>query len=803
MPWTPSSGLIKKEESTSSNWKPSSGLVAKGPVREIKKLPLVKKDPYVIDDNPDPGLMRRMQISRMPMQKSVMNTGFQNSLAEGSMLESAAHPKTAEDMLGLVIPSELPNLRRAFGGSSRVLDEVAPNVPSVTKEPWRATPDEILQDSRINSLPPEVAKPIEPHPSLMNTQGTPLMQNRTLEAPVATPKNSIGSNVNVMSDSPRIKSPVNTPSGDFNPDALFPKNKPNPFEAVSELRQKELLNKFGGRNAIPELETKPMGSTRLEAESPNSIAPIEPKGSGASKIEPIGDIPELERGDILDSQFRAAMNKKEVEGLRPKVSKMNSPTIGRSGAFDSSHGPTNEYFNGKKYDMSFASDAQDAASKSKSRAFRDWAEKKKSETGAINIDVDLPNTKFGKAVKQSIEEHGITSTIGNTMKSALSTGDLSAPLRQGAALIHRKEFRNALKPMIEMFNDEKVFTAGMNDIKESSGFNFADKMDLELTGLNAGREERFLNPAIMESIPGYGRAVRASDRAYTGFLNKLRFDTFNSLIQDAEAAGHLKINKDLYGTITGTTNDNLAKEIATFVNEATGRGGLGVKGEKAADLLNATIFSPRFVSSRIKLIGRVIDPGIFIKQSSFVRKQALKSAIALASTNITINGLAAAAGAKITYDITNSDFMKNKFGNTRSDFGAGVLQPLVFAGRMLTGKFTSSTTGKTHSLKTPKFGESTYKDVATNAVLSKESPLAGLAYEVWTGQDLVGNKVSIPEAVMNRFVPMIVQDMYDIMKDDPRHAGLIIPGIFGASTQTYKKLESKPRLPSMSISMPR
>jgi hypothetical protein len=45
----------------------------------------------------------------------------------------------------------------------------------------------------------------------------------------------------------------------------------------------------------------------------------------------------------------------------------------------SSHGPTEEYHNQQKYDLRFASDAQDAASKSRARGMKNWAAKKAEE----------------------------------------------------------------------------------------------------------------------------------------------------------------------------------------------------------------------------------------------------------------------------------------------------------------------------------------------------------------------------------------------------------------------------------------
>lgn len=422
------------------------------------------------------------------------------------------------------------------------------------------------------------------------------------------------------------------------------------------------------------------------------------------------------------------------------------------------------------------------------------------ESGIMNISGvgspfnDLKTSRFGKSISKAMEETsgGLTGAIdvaGNTMKSAMSTGDLSAPLRQGAPLLHKKEFREALPNMIKMFQNESHYVNKMGSIKNDPLFKFADDMGLELTGLNRGKEERFLN-TIIEDIPVYGKVVRASDRAYTGFLNDLRFSTYKSLLNDATKSG-----------LSPGRNKELAREIATFVNEATGRGSLGEMGEKAAHLLNAAFYSPKLLASRVRLINRVVNPWMYHKQSAFVRKEALKSALSMASFNITVNGLATAAGGKITYDITNSDFMKNRFKNTRVDFGAGFLQPIVFAGRLITAKYTSSTTGKTSELGRG-YGQTSDADLIWRFLTSKEAPLIGLAGDIWTGKDWKGDEKNRATAIMERFIPMVVQDLNDIIKDDPKMIPLIIPGIFGASVQTYKNPNRGLRLPSMGLSMP-
>jgi hypothetical protein len=87
---------------------------------------------------------------------------------------------------------------------------------------------------------------------------------------------------------------------------------------------------------------------------------------------------------------------------------------------------------------------------------------------------------------------------------------------------------------------------------------------LALTDVDADmshHEERFLSN-LATQIPVFGHVVKGSERAYVGFLNKLRADTFDTLIKNARDAGHPLDDKARQS------------DIAEYINTATGRGDL-------------------------------------------------------------------------------------------------------------------------------------------------------------------------------------------------------------------------------------
>lgn len=382
--------------------------------------------------------------------------------------------------------------------------------------------------------------------------------------------------------------------------------------------------------------------------------------------------------------------------------------------------------------------------------------------------------------KKNWMQHPVTEGFiqaGGASKSLMTGIDLSAPLRQGRMLAHRSEFYKSLGPMIKSMASEKGFNDVMESIASHPRFDVAKGAKLALTNLGEELTER--EEAIMSKfptkIPGLGKLYQASNRAYTGYLNKLRMDTFSSLMDDAE-----KIRG------VGKVDDKTITDLTNFINNATGRGDLGAL-EPAATLLNATFFSPRYVASRMHLL----NPHEYYKMDPFVRREALKSVLAMAGSQVAILSLAKMGGAQVTDDPTNADFGKIKIGNTRVDLNAGLQQYVRVAAQLAQGKITSSTSNTEHKLDTGKFGSLSHSDVIKGFVESKEAPLASFLINDMWGKDFKGDPVTIPEAVLKRATPMLIQDLYAIAKDDPKLLPLGIPAAFGASVQTYKPRPKK------------
>lgn len=365
----------------------------------------------------------------------------------------------------------------------------------------------------------------------------------------------------------------------------------------------------------------------------------------------------------------------------------------------------------------------------------------------------------------------------NLPRSIMATADLSAPLRQGIFFVSRpKQWVPAFKEMFKYAGSEKSYLGLMDNIKARPNYLKMREAKLALTDMSPNvmaREEEFMSN-LAEKIPGFGAIAKGSNRAYSGFLNKLRADVFDDLVSKADSQGIKLQGKTL-------------EDLGSFINSATGRGNLGKTMQKAAPILNATFFSPRLMASRINLL----NPVTYVKYDPFVRKEALKSLLGFGVTASTMLGLAKLGGAEVGGDPRSADFGKIKVGNTRYDILGGFQQYIKLAAQLLSGQVVSSTTGKVMTL-----GEGykplTRKDIIQRFFESKTAPVASFVISLMTGQTGVGEPVNVPTEVINRFIPMMAQDIYDIAKDkDSIGQGLLmaIPGIFGAGSQTYGKSE--------------
>jgi hypothetical protein len=381
----------------------------------------------------------------------------------------------------------------------------------------------------------------------------------------------------------------------------------------------------------------------------------------------------------------------------------------------------------------------------------------------------LANRSMGEKIWDTAME------VWNIPKSLLATIDMSAPFRQGAILSAANPAEGG-RSTVEMFRQafsQKKADEWLFAVKESPEYAVMKQAKLYLaepTTKMTAKEEQFLSN-FASKIPVLGPLVKGSERAYTGYLNKLRVDVF------ANGVGVLKDQQ-----MTPESHPEAYKALASFINNATGRGNLGGM-EMAAPVLNGLFFSPRYVASRVNLL----NPVTYAKMPAPVRKMALKSMLSFIGFGTITLMLASAAGADVEEDPRSSDFGKMKFGDTRYDVWAGFQQIIRLIAQISTGKRKSTKTGKITKLDGTEFPFETRADIALKFGRSKLSPSAGTVADLLTGETMDGQEVTLKDEVIKNVLPLYIQDMSELIQKDGA-TGLLtsaVPAFFGVGVQDY------------------
>ena len=394
----------------------------------------------------------------------------------------------------------------------------------------------------------------------------------------------------------------------------------------------------------------------------------------------------------------------------------------------------------------------------------------KEKPSAVPKDKKVTKTK--KPPKEPNKFYDTTANLLNLPRSFMSTADFSAMFRQAIFLVGRKEFWKNWNTQFKGYRSEVAFKEIMQEIKNRPTYSLMEEAGLAVSEIGTNlhkREEAFMS-TWAEKAPVVGRAVRAHERAYVAFLDKVRADTFDSLVKLSEKAG-----------IDLTTDKKALNDIAKFINSATGRGNLGSL-NKSAPLLNTVFFSPRLMKSRIDLL----NPYYYYRLSPVVRKEALKSLLAFGGIATTIATLAKLGGADVESDPRSSDFAKIKVGNTRYDILGGFGQYITLGARLVTNETKPLKGGKVKELG-EKYGDATRKDILEKFIENKFAPIPGYFRDALQGSNPVGEPFNAQEDAIKLFIPLVLQDLQDLVNEEGWIKGGImsVPSIFGVSTSTF------------------
>ena len=289
--------------------------------------------------------------------------------------------------------------------------------------------------------------------------------------------------------------------------------------------------------------------------------------------------------------------------------------------------------------------------------------------------------------------------LANVPRSIMASMDYSAPLRQ-AVIATIANPKIAAKAFVQMFKasfKKASFDEWYFDLEQDPRYDMMQELGLGISDPKnpflRAKEEAFMS-GYVESIEkmigkkffnaeGFG-PVQSSERAYVLYLNKMRVDIFNRLVDQAEASGY-----------TMESDPELLKSIAGYVNNITGRGTVSKTMEGLTPYLSALFFSPRLIASRLNLL----NPVYFAKLPTMLKKQYAKDMVSFIAFNSMLLGLTAIAfggddddDVSLELDPRSTDFMKLKKGNTRWDVWGGFQQYVRATAQIMFGQRLSERT---------------------------------------------------------------------------------------------------------------
>ncbi len=701
----------------------------------------LKPEQYGVGEEQARRLKTLQEANAKPLSEpTTFSGGFAKSLGDfakggfgfssedfGSMLESAAHPRSLSDFVQLLIPGEV----KAAGALNK-LHEPVPSLP-------RGNIAKIAESVASESPSTENIRRNAPfgEGSIMPSEVLPTELRGPIAAEERYPVVNFREDI-IPQDMPPEFSAVGEEAR-YNQSRL-----PERTPGVTEQQQYDLArNKFNqGRDLPPEPSSADLGRLESSVEEAHSVAPemAVPEREG------------LFAGETGSFRF----NDPRPAPVKPKYkldtqSGMGIPVDEAGNQIGTAVGPAGQPI---RPELAQAS--------------------KYNQVGRL----------ANEAQKKSL-----WGEFRDANRAILTAFDFSPLGRQGKPFLLNKEYYTSLDDMFKSWGSERAYQAVRESIESHPNFqrkqipvvkadgtpvldkvtglpkmesskvpSLAERAGLDLTN----KEEMFQSNMAEKLVPG----VRRSERAYNAFLSKLRADSFNRMVSDAEAAG-----------MNPKTNDVLLKSFGQFINDATGRGGLG-KLEKAAPVLNELFFAPRLMASRVNMYKRFLNPMTYSNENPILRKQTLKSLVSTVGFGVGVGELAKLAGAKVSNDPTSSDFRKIKIGDTRIDPFSGFQQYAVGASRLLSGELTSTSNknyGRQFDLTTGKANMPSRRSVAENFFANKLAPVPSLIWSWMGGREFDGTPFEMKKAILNRTVPIVMQDLYEIYQEDPK---LFPPGIF-------------------------
>jgi len=393
-----------------------------------------------------------------------------------------------------------------------------------------------------------------------------------------------------------------------------------------------------------------------------------------------------------------------------------------------------------------------------------------SVSAPMNLDAAI------SSAAETVPRSRLQAAVGNILepfrllRAVLSSGDISAPFRQGAILtLPPSQWGKAAKAGVRMF--QAFRTKNYEQIAEAIAAH-PDAAVAQDAGLylasqakQLGKGEEYFLSRYADRIP----IVKQSEQAYKTYLDSLRMDTFSRYKAAIDKAG-----------LSPEKAQAAYTKAADWINITTGRGGFGKTIDKALPVLNEIFFAPRNLASRLN----VLNPVMYARNAATaegraVLKEQMKDLAQFGGMVAATYQLAKAGGAQVSLDPNSPDFLKIRAGNFRYDPLAGLQQVMRLYYR------TGAELGR--DVQGEKSTGPDALDIAGRFLRAKLAPVPSFFVDFVKGRTVTGEKFNTKDAILDRTLPLQWGDFLDAYRAEGfPGVAKSLPGAVGVGVQRYE-----------------
>lgn len=422
------------------------------------------------------------------------------------------------------------------------------------------------------------------------------------------------------------------------------------------------------------------------------------------------------------------------------------------------------------------------------------------ETLRLQKEVEEIKIRYNRELYRATRGRGgmITDELAkaaNVPKTLKSIGDVSAMFRQGGYYAITHPVSGLAKPtraMLQSFTDLGWRNVEAQ-IKADPMFAKLRDAGVEFTGVDQAdprlsrREEGYLGGEYLDligkgkyNLPG--KAVKGikdfSERTFVSFLDAQRLHVGKAVLEGMTPAQR--------------SNPAEVKAVARLVNIATGRGSLGRRGNQLAPALNIAMFSPRLLASRVQLLNNMINPVTIARMPAGARWAMIADNVKFLAATGAFIGLAKAAGATVSTDPDDAEFLKIRVGNTVYDNLTGLQQPLRYIVNMTRG--ASPVDSRALQAGPSMYSGRSMAEMSKQFARSKANPALAPLLDFVAGEDFEGRKFSARREAVDLVTPLPAKDVYEGLKEGGIIGGVkATPTFVGVGVGSYPPAPDKPK----------